>query len=599
MTFTADDLAGLARPFVLLEDRLDPAAPARLFQHPLDVVRCDAADEVAAAFERIEVGLALGLHAAGFLSYELGYALEPKLAPLMPEPRATPLLWMGLFPAPRSLAAPILDAAFAALGPPPPITALAAGHDRAAHVEKAGRVLDLIAAGDIYQANLTFPLGFRYGGDPLGLYGALRCRQPVSHGGVVAFDGSTVLSVSPELFVRVRNGEAVSRPMKGTASRGADAVADAAAKQALAADPKQRAENLMIVDLIRNDLSRICEPGSVRAPHLFAVETYPTFHTLTSTVAGRLRPGVGLAERIAALFPCGSIVGAPKVRAAQVIREFETAPRGVYTGAVGAAAPGGDMEFNVAIRTATLRPDGQGTYGVGGGIVADSDPRAEYDEAMLKGRVLSDLADDYGLIETLRWSATDGYVRADRHLDRLAASAAALGFRFDRGAADRELDRLALAWSGEDRRVRLQLSRGGDLAIAHPPAPAAIDRPLRVGVAAARLDAGDPFLRHKTTRRAAFDRAFAEAQNAGLDEAILLNRSGEVADASRHCVFVGAGARLLTPPLAAGALPGVLRAALLAEGRAVEAPVSLATLQAADRWFLGNSLNGLRLAVFA
>ena len=595
---TPNLIGEIAPPFVLLEDRLDPAAPARLFEGPMEVVRCEAAEDVASAFERIQAGLDRGWHAAGFLSYELGYALEPKLAPLMPAPRAMPLLWMGLFAAPRRVAAADLDAAFADLGPPPPIADLAPRHDHQTHVDKARRVLDLIAAGDIYQANLTFQLGFRYGGNPLSLYGALRCAQPVRHGGVVAFDAATVLSVSPELFVAVRGGEAISRPMKGTVARGADDAADAAARRALAADPKQRAENLMIVDLIRNDLSRISEPGSVRTPHLFTVETYPTLHTLTSTVAGRLRPGLNLAERIAALFPCGSIVGAPKLRAAEVIRELEAAPRGVYTGAVGAIAPGGDMDFNVAIRTVTLRRDGRGTYGVGGGVVADSDPGAEYDEAMLKGRVLSDLAEDYGLIETLRWSAADGHVRADRHLGRLAASAAALGFAFDRDAAERELGRLAQAWTVEDRRVRLQLSRDGDLAITHQPAPAPASRPLRVGLATGRLDAGDPFLRHKTTRRTVFEHAFAAAAAAGLDEAILLNRGGEVADASRNSVFLEAGGRLVTPPLAAGALPGVFRAALLAEGRAVEARVTLAALRQADRWFLGNSLNGLRVATF-
>jgi para-aminobenzoate synthetase/4-amino-4-deoxychorismate lyase len=588
-------LRATTRPFVLLEDRLDLDAPARLFRDPVDVVRCETAAGVAAAFARIEAGLARGLHAAGFLSYELGYALEPKLATLMPEPRTAPLLWMGLFPPPQLIPATALDAAFAQLGPPLPLADLTPQHDRATHVGKARRVLELIAAGDIYQANLTFPLTFRYDGDPLALYGALRCAQPVRHGGVVAFDEATVLSVSPELFVEVRGGEAVSRPMKGTVSRGADAGTDEIAKRTLAADPKQQAENLMIVDLIRNDLSRISEPGSVRTPHLFTVETYPSFHTLTSTVAGRLRPGVALAERIAALFPCGSIVGAPKVRAAEVIRELEAAPRGVYTGALGAIAPGGDMAFNVAIRTVTLARDGQGTYGVGGGIVADSDPGAEYDEALLKGRVLRDLADDYGLIETLRWSAADGYVRADRHLDRLADSAAALGFAFDRAAAEGELERLARAWS-DDRRVRLELSRGGALAVAHPPAAPAIDRTLRVGIATGRLDAADPFLRHKTTRRSVFERAFAVAAAAGLDEAILLNRRGEVADASRNSVFVEVDGRLLTPPLAAGALPGVFRAALLADCQAVEGAVTPALLASAERWFLGNSLNGLRRA---
>ncbi len=589
--------AAFARPFVLLEDRLDPGAGARLYRGAVEVVRCDDPAGLAEAFARLDAGLGCGLHAAGFLAYELGYLLEPKLAPLLPASRAAPLVWMGLFPPPSRIAPADLDAAFAALAPPPPLAGLGADHDRAAHVAKTRRVLELIRAGDLYQANLTFQLRFRVAGDPLALYAVLRSRQPVAHGGVVAMEQGCVLSVSPELFVEVRGGLATSRPMKGTAARGATPALDDAARAALAADAKQRAENLMIVDLIRNDLARISRPGTVRAGPLFAVETYPTFHALTSTVAGSLASDADLRTRLAALFPCGSVVGAPKIRAAEVIRELEAAPRGVYTGAVGAIEPNGDMAFNVAIRTATVDAGGAGLYGVGGGVVADSDPDAEYDEALLKGRVLSDLAEDYGLIETFRWSPASGFVRLDDHLRRLAASASALGFVFDPATAQAALAGAVAAWSGagQNRRVRLQLARNGELALTSQPAPAASPAPLRLCIADARLDPGDPFLRHKTTRREAFERAFAFAAEQGCDEALLLNRRGEVADASRHSVFVEHGGGLLTPPLGAGALPGVLRAALLAEGRAVEAVLRPEHLPQA-RWFVGNSLHGLRPA---
>ena len=321
----------LRLPFVLLEDRLDPSAAARLFQRPEAIIRCDDAGSVKEAFSRIEVGLARGLHAAGFLAYELGFAFEPRLAALTPEEGRTPLLWMGLFPPPRRIEAVAVDQMFAALGPPEPITEVDASHDRAEHVEKARRVLDLIAAGDIYQANLTFPIHFRYGGDPLALYAALRSRQPAAHSSVVAFEDATVLSVSPELFLTIDQGQATSRPMKGTAARGGSHADDVQAARALALDPKQRAENLMITDLIRNDLSRLCEPGSVRVPQLFKVESYPTFHALTSAITGRLRPGLSLHDQIAALFPCGSIVGAPKIRAAEILAELERTPRGGLT----------------------------------------------------------------------------------------------------------------------------------------------------------------------------------------------------------------------------------------------------------------------------
>jgi para-aminobenzoate synthetase/4-amino-4-deoxychorismate lyase len=354
----------------------------------------------------------------------------------------------------------------------------------------------------------------------------------------------------------------------------------------------------MIVDLLRNDLARISAPGSVRVPALFTVETYPSFHTLTSTVTARLRRGLSLRERVAALFPCGSVVGAPKIRAGEVIRALEREPRGFYTGALGAIAPSGDMSFNVAIRTAVLRADGEARYGVGGGVVADSDPDAEYDEALLKARVLSELADDYGLIETFRWSPERGFVRLPLHLDRLAASAAQLGFAFDRAGLERELEGLQSSWSGldGDLRVRVVLARTGAVSITSQALAAQPSRRLRVGVAEHRLDAGDPFLRHKTTRRDAHERAFAEAAGQGLDEALLLNQRGAVAEASRNTVFARIGERLVTPRLECGVLPGVLRRELIAGGQAVEADLTLKDLERAKAWFLGNSLHGLREA---
>ena len=284
----------------------------------------------------------------------------------MPAPSATPLLWLGLFDPPAQVEGAALDRMFAGLGPPPPIR-LAHVEDRARHVAGVQEALRLIVAGDIYQVNLTFPVDFRYPGDPLALYAAMRARQPVAHGGVAALGDVTVLSVSPELWISVSDDAAMARPMKGTVARGKNAAEDAAARAALVADPKQRAENLMIVDLLRNDLSRISVPGTVRVPALFTVETYPSLHTMTSTVIGRLRTGTNLREKVAALFPCGSVVGAPKIRAGEIIRALEPSPRGFYTGALGAIAPNGDMRFNVAIRTAVLGADGSGRYGVGGG----------------------------------------------------------------------------------------------------------------------------------------------------------------------------------------------------------------------------------------
>ncbi len=589
-------LAKLASPFVLLEDRLNRAAPAHLYADPTAIIRCDRAEDLNDAFDRLEAGLAKGLHAAGFFAYELCYVLEPALAALTRGGKDGPLLWFGLFDSPQAISAHALDAAFADLGQPPPITGLCAGHDRAQHVEKVGQVLRLIRAGDVYQVNLTFPMEFQLEGSPLALYGALRVRQPVAHGALIALGEQTILSVSPELFVEACDEQATTRPMKGTAPRLTDPGADSAARARLAADPKERAENLMIVDLLRNDLSRVSVKGSVRTPALFTVETYPTFHALTSTVTARLRADTGLRERITSLFPCGSIVGAPKIRAGEIIADLEAAPRGVYTGAIGAIRPGGDMSFNVAIRTAVISADGGGRYGVGGGIVADSDPDAEYDEALLKARILSDLAADYGLIETFRWSAVEGFIRLNGHLKRLTASARKLGFAFSRQAANATLDLQAESWRQRDRRVRMVLSRDGTIALFAKPIGSSSGETLKVGVAATRLDPGDPLLRHKTTQRAAYDEAFSAAVARGLDEAVLLNRDDACADASRKSIFLEKGGRLVTPPLSAGALPGVLRAELIASNQAIEGDIDPDELRGEARWFLGNSLHGLRPA---
>lgn len=588
-------LNSIHRPFVLLENRLQHGHPAKLYSNPQTIIRCDEQSEVAGAFQAIEAGLAKGLHAAGFLSYELGYGFEPKLLPLTPPHRMLPLIWFGLFAAPSSLPQKLLDDDLASLGPAPPLEELWPALDRATYRNKFRQTLDFIAAGDVYQVNLTFPMRFRYGGDPFALYACLRARQPVAHSAVVALNDATILSVSPELFLHVEGRQVTTRPMKGTKSRGVTEQADLLAQQNLREDPKQRAENLMIVDLLRNDLSRVSELGSVKVPTLFHVETYPSLHTMTSTVTATLRPGVSPFETMRALFPCGSIVGAPKHRACELIRLLEDHPRGVYTGAIGSFAPDGGSELSVAIRTAVISSDGKGTYGIGGGIVADSKPDSEYDECLLKAKVLTELAADYSLIETLRYSPQNGFTRLALHLERLERSAALLGFSFDRGDANRELAR-QLKFAESDQRVRLQLNRNGTLAISREPLSAEVRVPMNVAIAGHRIDCADPFLRHKTTCRQMYDQAYSAALASGNDEVLFLNQHGLVAETSRNTVFAQFGKILATPPIASGVLPGVLRQQMLQQGKAVERDFTLDDLRQADCWFLGNSLRGLRIA---
>ncbi len=368
---------------ILLEN--GPGGSPALFDRPVAMIRADAPHEVDGALAALDAARARGRWLAGYASYELGLALEPRLARLMPDGRTLPLLHFGVYDAPGPadafLARAASEATEAALSPARP------GWTAAEHGNAVARILDYIAAGDIYQANLTMPMHAIATGTAPGLYAALRARQPVTHGAFVSFaDAPAILSRSPELFFATdADGRIETRPMKGTAPRASNPAHDAALKMELQQSTKNRAENLMIVDLLRNDISRICHPGSVRVPQLFAIESYATVHQMVSHVTGTLLPATTPSQIFRALFPCGSITGAPKIRAMEIIRELEPDPRGVYCGAIGWIGPDGASAFNVAIRTITLNRQ-DAVFGVGGGIVADSTPEGEYEEALWKAR---------------------------------------------------------------------------------------------------------------------------------------------------------------------------------------------------------------------
>ena len=372
----------IGRPYVLFEDGRDHGR-ALLFDAPKEIIVARDASEVARAFARMEAASRAGLHLAGYASYELGYALEPKLA-ARPSPESrTPLLLFGAFAAPRAV-----NQDFGADLPDSRIS-LQPAWTSEEYAQRFQKCRDYIFAGDVYQINLTFPLYGRFEGEPLALYRALRKRQPVAYGGVVALGGETIVSLSPEVFFDARDGQIRARPMKGTARRGFMPPEDMARAQYLVEDEKSRAENLMIVDLLRNDLSRLAEVGSVKVTDLFTVQTYPTLHQMTSGIEARLREGVTLTELFSGLFPCGSVPGAPKIRAMEIIRDLECAARGGYCGSLGVISPEGDMRFNVAIRTLTIIPDHQLVCNVGSAIVADSKAREEYEECLIKARFLT------------------------------------------------------------------------------------------------------------------------------------------------------------------------------------------------------------------
>jgi para-aminobenzoate synthetase/4-amino-4-deoxychorismate lyase len=570
----------LSRPQLIFDDVV--AGRLTVFGAPKAVISAGAG--VGAVLEAVEQAVAAGNYVAGYVGYEAGYALEPRLNALAGD--RDPPLWFGVYDQPALVGADSLAGWVAGRAYAGPLTP---EWDLEAYGRRFDRVKALIAAGDFYQANLTFRAYFPFAGDPLALYAKLRPASGARYGAYLDTGSRQILSLSPELFFAVAHGAITAKPMKGTAAREADPVADARAREALASSDKNRAENLMIVDLLRNDLGRIAEIGSVTVEDLFAVESYPTVHQMVSTVRARLKPGTGSAALLRALFPCGSITGAPKIRAMEVIAELES-PRGAYCGAIGWFAPDGSSQFNVAIRTLTIE-GGKGELGIGGGIVQDSECASEYAEALLKARYYETVRRPLELIETLRWSAAEGFVRLDLHLDRMAASAAVFGLSFDRARAIDVLDEAtyALALPQQEpvaHRLRLTLDETDEIACTTARLGPSKDV-WTVAIAGQRLQSTDALARHKINWREAYDVPVPP----GVDELVFLNERGELVEGARTNIFVAREGRLLTPPLSSGCLDGVLRRALLSEGRAEEAVLTPSDLS--GEFHLGNSLRGL------
>lgn len=590
-------------PFVLLDDaRTGLASPARLYRNPVRCLSAQTPAELDALLDDLRAGGRDGLSAAGYFTYEAGLALEPRLRPLLADMPPMRLAWFGLFDGHDVMTPEDAEAWLAAeapqspawLGPAQPAMTPADYTSRFHDVHRA------IHSGDIYQANLTFQNRAAISGHPLSLYRALRSGSAAGYGGVIYDGDDWLLSLSPELFFSLQQGKATARPMKGTAPRHPDPVRDAEIARALAESEKDRAENLMIVDLLRNDLSRVAAPGSVSVSDLFHIESYPTVHQMTSTVRADIAPGIDAVDVIRAIFPCGSITGAPKIRAMEVLRSIEPSPRGIYCGSIGRIDPpangdAGDAAFNVAIRTLHLARDAQMvTLGLGSGVVADSASGDEWRECLLKGAFLTAATKRFDLIETMGFDPAKGIMRLELHLERMKASAAALGFSFDRHAVRNALNH-ACFYLEAPTRIRLLLSPSGDTAIEMRPAPVPMAQPLRVVVRPMALSSDDLRLAHKTTDRACYDLPRTAARLAsGADEVVFTNAAGALTEGSFTTVFVERDGRLLTPPLAHGLLPGILRRDLIDQGQAVEALLTPNDLR--QGFLLGNSLRGLMRA---
>ncbi|HZD78906.1 MAG TPA: aminodeoxychorismate synthase component I [Actinomycetota bacterium] len=588
----------------MVEARFDDLRPGRersfRLVEPLGSVQAREPSAVPDALDRVEAAVGRGLWAGGFVAYEAAPGLDPALTvrstrhPSDPL-RGLPLVWFGLFR--RCERVPPLRPE--AHGPVDRDLGWRPSVGREQYEDAVSLIRERIAAGDTYQVNHTFRLRTRVPGSPVELYRDLCLAQ---RGGYAAFldaGGYLVLSASPELFLRIEGDRITTRPMKGTTPRGRWPAEDARAARALQRSSKDRAENAMIVDLLRSDLGRIARPGTVRADPMFEAERYETLWQLTSTITGATRPGTRLRDVFAALFPSGSVTGAPKVAAMRLICELEDSPRGIYCGSIGYLAPEGSGEpranLNVAIRTVVLdRRSGAAEYGVGGGITYDSSSSGEYREALAKTRVLTARRPEFQLLETILHRGRGGFRHLHEHLARLRGSAGYFGFALDPEAVELRLKQARAELGDADGLVRLLLARDGTVQVRIRPRPAPHPGPVTVALDTDPVDPSDVWLFHKTTLRERYERR--RAARPDVDDVLLINTRGEVTESTIANLAVRLDGRWVTPPLASGLLPGAYRDRLVRGGRLRERPISLEEVSAAPGLALVNSARGWRSA---
>lgn len=598
--------------FVLLDDARSDGACSRLYSEYVQSIPCAQVDDWDLAWLQVQQALDLGNYAVALLSYETGAQLQAVTVREQTDQQSclsqflifrrcqqldkeSILSWLkqhcqqqvaGI----RSLKANVTAEEFT----------LAIEQIRA-----------YIAAGDTYQVNYTYRLHFQSYGPALSLYLALRQRQPVPYGAFIHLpDGTAILSLSPELFIRHTAGHLFARPMKGTAAASGDNVRDQQIADALRRDPKNRAENLMIVDLLRNDLGRIARTGSVKVPALFEVNRFSSVLQMTSSIEAQLRPDLNLAEVMRALFPCGSITGAPKLRTMEIIRELESEDRGIYTGAIGWFDPPaskeilGDFCLSVPIRTLQLGPADEhglraGCMGVGAGIVYDSQAEEEFAECQLKAKFLTGLQPAFELFETMYATQTEGCRHLDRHLLRLENSTEFFGFAFDRAKIVCELKACCANFASNTAyRLRLGLQSDGQLQIQCAPLQS-LDMPVKLFFNHEICQTDALFLMHKSSHRHAYDAAWKRAEQAGGFDSLFVNHAGRVTEGGRSNLFVRIGQTWYTPPLSDGVLPGIMRALLLEDQhlQAQEKSLTIEEVLQADEIMLCNALRGALPAI--
>ena len=553
-----------------------------LFRRPIEIHVAHSLEAVVSALCAIERQITVDrLYAAGFMAYEAGPAFDPALA--VRPPGDFPLLWFGVYREAEEVTFPPLPREnLGAIPWQPSVT-----EDEYRYSFQ--KIKEYIRAGDTYQVNYTFRLMAPFSGDPWKLFVQMIYAQGYGYGAFVNAGRWTVCSASPELFLTLEAGKLSSKPMKGTAARGLLHAEDLQQASWLANSEKNRAENVMIVDMVRNDMGRIADRGSVHVPSLFDIEKYPTLWQMTTTVSCKTKAGI--TDIFGALFPAASITGAPKVRTMQIIAELESTPRKTYTGTVGFFSPGPEAQLNVTIRTVLVdRQDNTAEYGVGGGIVWDSENRDELQECYTKARILVQPTPDFALLETILWTPQDGCFLLDYHLARLADSAAYFSRPVDIEKLRWKLEGLEYGLPSLPHRIRLLVPRENEPTLeAHPLTP--LPQPYRVRVARQPINSRDPFLYHKTTHRPVYEQALAEAS--GYDDVLLYNENDEVTESSIANLVAERDGRLLTPPVHCGLLPGTYRSHLLELGKVEEEIITVEDLQRCSRVYLVNSVRGM------
>jgi para-aminobenzoate synthetase / 4-amino-4-deoxychorismate lyase len=533
-----------------------------LFSHPLEIISCRNLSGIEPSLDKVEKMLNKGFFAAGFISYESGFAFEPVF--WQEKYYDFPLLWFGIFEKPVIFDHRYMKFEESTVSCDYGIGPIKADTSEKEYIDSIEKIKRHIEKGHTYQVNRTLKLNFSFKGHPQDIYSGLRKKQSVSYSALVKSGKKYILSFSPELFFRKKKNIILVKPMKGTIERGRFLAEDDENSDALYNCPKNRSENLMILDLLRNDLGKICKPGTVKTRKFFEIEKYESLFQMTSTIEGMARPEVSLFGLFKSLFPSGSVTGAPKIRTMQIINEIEKSDRRIYTGSIGFITPKKDFVFNVAIRTLLLDLDsGKGEMGIGSGIVYDSDPKNEYEECLLKAKFLTETQKSFKLIETILWEPVKGYPLLRLHMQRLSESAEYFGYKYKKDNVIKALNNASEGFNGKQKyRVRLLLDKNGATEISHS-ALDLKDMDKLITLSSKAVDSSGKWLYHKTTNRALYDSEYSKYKKMGFFDVIFKNEKGQITEGAVSNIFIEKKGIYYTPPIKCGVLNGVYRRHLL------------------------------------